>query len=75
MEGAMPGSFPDPRSYTNVALEALEEAYELNHESHTGSLILKAIEAIRRLKQEINGHSAGAAEFDPHELNDFNSAI
>ncbi len=72
----MPGSFPDPRSYTSVALDALEEAYELNYDSHTGSLILKAMQAIQRLKQEINRrNSAGAAEFDPYEMNDFNSAI
>ncbi len=72
----MPGSFPDPRSYTNVALEALEEGYELNYDSHTGSLILKAMQAIKRLKQEINRrNAAGSSEFDPYEMNDFNSAV
>ncbi len=72
----MPGSFPDPRSYTSVALEALEEAYELNHDSRTGSLILKAMQAINRLRQEVNRrNAAGAAEFDPYDVNDFNSAI
>jgi hypothetical protein len=73
----MPGSFPDPQSYANTALKALEEAYEDSHDSHTGSLILNAMEAIKRLKQEIRniGKADELARFDPYELNEHNSAL
>ena len=72
----MPGSYPDPRSYANAALEALEEAYEENDNSHTGSLILSAMEAIKRLKQEIKTQRSSAlSEFDPYEINKSNSTI
>jgi hypothetical protein len=73
----MPGSFPDPQLYANTALNALEEAYEENHDSHTGSLILTAIDAIKRLKQEIGSlrKSSEPDGYDPYELNDLNSAI
>jgi hypothetical protein len=72
----MPGSYPDPRVYANTALQALEEAYEENYNSHTGNLILTAIEAIKYLKQEIkNTHYSGLSEYDPHEINENNSAI
>jgi hypothetical protein len=49
----MPGSYPDPRSYANTAIHILEEAYEESQGSHTGTLILKAIEAITRLREEV----------------------
>ena len=77
MEGNMPGSYPDPRSYANTALQALEQAYEENRNSHTGSLILTAIDAITRLKQSIRqSHSADdSSGNDPYELNEYNSAI
>lgn len=72
----MPGSYPDPRSYANTALQALEEAYEENFNTHTGNLILTAIEAIKQLKQEIkNKRIAGLSEYDPYEFNENNSAI
>ena len=73
----MPGSFLDPQSYANVALEALEDAYEESFDTPAGSLILKAIEAIKRLKQEMKTrrNSGVAADYDPYEVNEFNSAI
>ncbi len=72
----MPGSYPDPRSYANTAIQILEEAYEESQGSHAGTLILKAIEAISHLKEEINRSSQqGAMEFDPYEINEANSAI
>lgn len=72
----MPGSYPDPRSHANTALQALEEAYEENYNSHAGNLILKAIEAIKQLKQEIkNTPHSGLSEYDPYEINEGNSAI
>lgn len=69
----MPGSYPDPQLYANTALEALEHAYEESQDTPTASLILTAIEAIRRLKQEIR--KTRAADYDRYELNEFNSAI
>jgi hypothetical protein len=66
----MPGSYPDPRSYASTAIQALEEAYEENYDSHTGSLILTALEAIKRLRLEIR-----KSDYDPYEINESNSAI
>lgn len=72
----MPGSYPDPRSYANTALQALEKAYEENPDSKTGSLIQTAIDAITRLKQAITqAQSSDDAPSDPYELNEHNSAI
>ena len=72
----MPGSYPDPRSYANTALQALEEAYEESHDSHAGSLILKAIQSITRLRDEIKAtRSPDVMGDDPYELNEYNSAI
>ena len=73
----MPGSYPDPRSYADTALHALEQAYEESPDPHTSSLIMTAMDAIRRLTQEIKSVAVaeGGVELDPHELNNFNSAI
>jgi hypothetical protein len=72
----VPGSYPDPRSYANTALQALEEAYEENFNSRTGNLILTAMEAIKHLKQDLkNRRTYGSSEYDPYELNENNSAI
>lgn len=72
----MPGSYPDPRSYADTALHALEEAYEENYDNHTGSLILKAIEAIKKWKQEAkNLRISERQEFDPYDFDESNLAI
>lgn len=72
----MPGSFPDPRSYATTALQALEEAYEESYDTHAGSLILHAIQAITRLRDEINfSHKADEPGHDPYDLSEFNSAV
>jgi hypothetical protein len=72
----MPGSYPDPRLYADTALQALEEAYEENLNSHAGNLILLAIKAIKDLQQEIkNSDHSGLSEYDPYEINGNNSAI
>lgn len=72
----MPGSYPDPRSTANSAIQILEEAYEKSFDTHTGSLILKAIAAVNRLQEEIKiTRSSGMMEYDPYEINKSNSAI
>ncbi len=72
----MPGSYPDPRSYATTALQALEKAYEESHDTHTGSLILTAIQAITRLRDEIKlCRNSPASGHDPYELREFNSAV
>ena len=72
----MLGSYPDPRSHVNAALLALEEAYEESQDSHTGSLILTAIQAITRLRDEGRSpHSHDMSGLDPYELNEYNSAV
>jgi hypothetical protein len=72
----MPGSYPDPCSHANTAIQILEEAYQDNQESYTGTLILKAIDAIYRLKEEIKESSQQRLfELDAFEFNDSNSAV
>jgi hypothetical protein len=72
----MPGSYPDPNSYANTAIQILEEAYQDNQESPTGTLILKAIDAISRLKEEIKASSQQRKfELDAFEFNESNSAV
>ncbi len=72
----MPGSYPDPRSYASTALQALEEAYEVSHDTRAGSLILTAIQAIKHLRDEMKmSRSTYVSEYDPFELNETNSAV
>jgi hypothetical protein len=72
----MPGSYPDPSFYADTAIQILEEAYQDNQESYTGTLILKAIVAISRLKDEIKVSSQQRLfEFDDFEIDDSNSAV
>jgi len=72
----MPGSYPDPRCYASTAINILEEAYEESQGSHAGTLILKAIEAINCLQEEIKLSSKlREIEFDPYEYNESNSAV
>jgi hypothetical protein len=72
----MPGSYPDPRSYATTALLALEAAYEESQDSHTGSLILTAIQAISRLKEDMRGtRRSDLSDNDPYELSEYNSAV
>jgi hypothetical protein len=73
----MPGSYPDPQLYATTALQALESAYEANNDSQSGTFILTAIEAVKRLQQEIRNarYSTGPMNLDPYEINESNSAI
>jgi hypothetical protein len=72
----MPGSYPDPRSYTTTALQALEEAYEESQGTYAGSLILRALQAVTRLRDEVKAaRGTYGSEYDPFELNEGNSAI
>jgi len=72
----MPGSYPDPRSYAATALEALEAAYEQSQDTHTGSLILTAIQAISHLKEDIrSSRRSDVSDNDPYELSEYNSAV
>jgi len=71
----MPGSYPDPRLYDS-AIQLLEEAYVESQGSHAGALILKAIDSINRLKEEIKDAGKQAVlEFDPYEYDETNSAV
>ena len=73
----MPGSYPDPQLFATTALQALENAYEANNDSKTGSHILTAIEAVKRLQQSIRNarYSTGSMSLDQYEINESNSAI
>jgi hypothetical protein len=72
----MPGSYPDPHSYAETALHALEEAYEESHNTHIGSLILTAMQALSRLQEQMQRIPGRlAASDDPHDFNELNSAI
>ncbi len=72
----MPGSFPDPRSHANDALQVLKEAYYETPEPHAKTLILKAIDAISQLKEEIKGSGQQSFScYDSYEFDDSNSAV
>lgn len=73
MEEKMPGSYPDPHMYADTAINALERAYKENKHSHTGSLILTALDAIMRLKQDIRNASGSehVADSDPFETGEY----
>ncbi len=72
----MPGYYHDPRSSAATAIQILEEAYEKNLDTYTGSLILKAIAALANLQEELRiGRGYGRPEYDPHEINESNSAL
>jgi hypothetical protein len=72
----MPGSYPDPRSYTNEAIHMLKEAYNETPESHARSLILQAIDAIAQLKDDLKGfRPLRQTDQDCYEFNDSNSAV
>ena len=72
----MPGSYADPRFYANEALAFLEEAYEESYETTAGSSILRAIDAVKRLRNEIKiPLDREAYSCDPFELDESNSAV
>jgi hypothetical protein len=72
----MPGSYLDPRSYADDALQTLKEAYYETPETHAKILILKAIDAISQLKEEIKGFSQkGLSNLDSYEFDESNSAV
>jgi|GEM_PF-1135301 len=66
-----------PRYYINAALQAMEQAYANNQDVRVGAQISRVIAALHELKGEV-ATSRSAHEqpqYDPHEINDFNSAI
>jgi hypothetical protein len=72
----MPGSYPDPRSYANEAIQVLKEAYYETPETHAKTLILKAIDAISQLKEDMNRFSQQrSSTYDSYEFDESNSAV
>lgn len=72
----MPGSYPDPRSHATDAIQLLKEAYYETPETRAKTLILKAIDAIAQLKEEMRGFSQkGLSSYDSYEFDDSNSAV
>jgi hypothetical protein len=72
----MPGSYPDPRSHATEAIQILKEAYYETPETHAKSLILKAIDAIAQLKEEMKGLSPQRLSYlDSYEFDESNSAV
>jgi hypothetical protein len=72
----MSGSYSDPRFYANEALALLEEAYEESYETTAGSSILRAIDAVKRLKDEIKSPlERETFAHDPFEFDESNSAV
>jgi len=72
----MPGSYPDPRSYATDALQLLKEAYYETPETRARNLILKAIDSISQMKEEMRGFSQkGLSTFDSYEFDESNSAV
>jgi hypothetical protein len=72
----MPGSYPDPRSYANEAIQVLKEAYYEIPETHAKTLILKAIDAISQLKEEMKGYNQQRlSDLGCYEFDESNSAV
>ena len=72
----MPGSYPDPRSYANEAIQVLKEAYYETPEDRVKTLILKAIDAISQLKEDMGGISQQrSSNYDSYEFNESNLAV
>ncbi|GFE60925.1 hypothetical protein [Geobacter sp. AOG2] len=68
----MPGSYTTSAVLADSALDTLKRAYEARQSPDVGSLILKAYDVIKNLKDEI---SSNDTTHDPYELNEANSAI
>jgi len=71
----VPGSYPDPRSCVNEAVQALEEAYVANFNYPAADRIFTALKAIKQLQKSICSDNPGWAENDPHEVNYTNMAL
>lgn len=72
----MPGSYPDPRSYANEAIQVLKEAYYETPETHVKTLILKAIDAISQLKEDMGRYGQqSSSTYDSYEFDESNSAV
>ena len=72
----MPYSYSDPRSYANEAIKILKDAYYETQGTHTSTLILKAIDTISELKEEIEEYcQQKSMHLDPYEINDSNLAL
>ena len=69
----MPGSYPDPRTYATTAIQILEEAYHESQGTHTAPMILQAIEAIQRLRDELG--QSGDLAVDPYDFDESNLAF
>ncbi|KAA0887981.1 hypothetical protein [Oryzomonas rubra] len=71
----MPGSFTTSAVLADSALDTLKRAYEARQSTDVGSLILKAYDAIKSLKDEMGSYGLEDAAHDPYEMNESNSAI
>ena len=69
----MPGSYPDPRTHANTAIQILEEAYAESQGTQTAPMILQALEALQRLKEQLGQTSDPAV--DPYEFDESNLAF
>jgi len=74
-ERPMPGSYTASAVLADSALDTLKRAYEARQSPDVGSLILKAYDAIKNLKDEMSPNDDEDASYDPYELNEANSAI
>lgn len=71
----MPGSYTPSAVLADSALDTLKRAYEARQSPDVGSLILKAYDAIKNLKDEMGSSDLEDAAYDPYEMNESNSAI
>jgi len=71
----MPGSYTTSAVLADSALDTLKRAYEARQSPDVGSLILKAYDVIKSLRDEISSNDHEGASYDPYELNEANSAI
>lgn len=65
------------RYYVSVALEAMEKAYGQSRDAEVGAHISRAITALHELThlRTYSEHAGDRSAHDPHEMDEFNSAV
>lgn len=67
----------DTNYYLFIALQALETAYSENKDLAVAKHLSQAMEALHRVTHKAgkNTRSSHKATYDPHEMDEFNSAV
>lgn len=65
-----------PRYFISTALQAMEQAHAQNSDMRVASHISRAIAALHELMHQASTpRGMGNLPYDPHEMDEFNSAV